>query len=84
MDTLKGKSQIKRGKSYFQFSKYLLPERSNSYYWPGVPGMYVVSESGPNRAFEVTSTLEATTLLPGGFIIVPSYPPRFPFPGDKG
>ena len=35
--------------------------------------VYVVSESGPKWAFEVTDTLEATTLLPGGSIIVLSY-----------
>ena len=35
--------------------------------------LYVVSESGPKWAFEVTDTLEATALLPGGSIIVPSY-----------
>jgi len=36
-------------------------------------GMYVVSESGTMWVFEVTDTLEATALLPGGSIIVPSY-----------
>ena len=37
-------------------------------------GVYVVSESGPKRrAFEITDALKATTLLPGGSIIVPSY-----------
>ncbi len=36
-------------------------------------GLYVVSESGTKWAFEVTDTLEATALLPGGSIIVPSY-----------
>jgi Flp pilus assembly protein CpaB len=35
--------------------------------------MYIVSESGPNRAFEVTDTLEATALLPGDSIIVLSF-----------
>ncbi len=35
--------------------------------------MYVVSESGTKWAFEVTNTLEATALLPGDSIIVPSY-----------
>ena len=36
-------------------------------------GLYVVSESGTMWVFEVTDTLEATALLPGGSIIVPSY-----------
>ena len=35
--------------------------------------VYVVSESGPKRAFEVTNTLEATTLLPSDSIIVLSF-----------
>jgi len=35
--------------------------------------VYVVSESGTMWAFEVTDTLEATALLPGGSIIVLSY-----------
>jgi hypothetical protein len=35
--------------------------------------LYVVSESGPKRAFEVTDTLEATTLLPRDSIIVLSF-----------
>ena len=35
--------------------------------------VYVVSESGTTGAFEVTDTLEAIALLPGGPIIVPSY-----------
>ncbi len=35
--------------------------------------MYVVSESGTMWVFEVTKDLEATALLPGGSIIVPSY-----------
>ena len=35
--------------------------------------MYVVSESGPKWAFEVTDALEATTLLPGDSILVSSY-----------
>ncbi len=34
--------------------------------------LYVVSESGPMWAFEVTDTLAATALLAGGSIIVPS------------
>ena len=35
--------------------------------------VYVVSESGTKWAFEVTNTLEATTLLPGDSIIVLSF-----------
>jgi len=35
--------------------------------------LYVVSESGTKWAFEVTDTLEATTLLPGDSIIVLSF-----------
>jgi len=35
--------------------------------------MYVVSKSGTMWVLEVTDTLEATALLPGGSIIVPSY-----------
>ena len=35
--------------------------------------LYVVSESGTMRAFEVMDTLEATALLPGSSIVVPSY-----------
>ena len=35
--------------------------------------VYVVSEIESKWAFEVTNTLEATALLPGGSIIVPSY-----------
>jgi len=35
--------------------------------------LYVVSESGPKWTFEVTDTLEATTLLPGDSIIVLSF-----------
>ena len=35
--------------------------------------VYVVSESGTKWAFEVEDTLETTTLLPGGSIIVLSY-----------
>jgi len=35
--------------------------------------VYVVSESGTKWAFEVTDTLETTTLLPGGSIIVLSF-----------
>ena len=38
-----------------------------------VVDVYVVSESGTKWAFEVTDTLEATTLLPGGSIIVLSF-----------
>jgi hypothetical protein len=37
------------------------------------PFMYVVSKSGPKWAFEVTNTLEATTLLLGDSIIVLSF-----------
>ena len=35
--------------------------------------LYVVSKSGTMWVLEVTDTLEATALLPGGSIIVPSY-----------
>ena len=45
---------------------YLLDDRGGIY-------VYVVSESGTMWVFEVTDTLEATALLPGGSIIVLSY-----------
>ena len=35
--------------------------------------VYVVSESGTKWAFKLVDTLKATTLLPGGSIIVPSF-----------